>query len=329
MVTIKQIAQALGVSNVTVSRVLNHDPQISVSKTTREAIFKTAETLGYKKKVINPKIENVALLCWAENGEELDNIFNESILKEIKKQAADSNIALTAYKKSDGIQAVKKDSAAFIAIGWLDRREVDFLKEVTRHGIFINTRPDESVYDTVQANQSSMIMQIVDYFVKKGHKDIGFLGAPDYDMITGKPLMDEREWSFRQTMTYYNLLNEEYMFIADAFTVKEGYRVSLEAAARLKDKLPTAFCVANDALAIGALQAFNEEKWEIPDRVSFFSINDIGIAQYLSPPLTTFNIDIALICSSALDLLKERMFTNRTVTKSVYINGRPVYRKSC
>jgi LacI family transcriptional regulator len=36
-----------------------------------------------------------------------------------------------------------------------------------------------------------------------------------------------------------------------------------------------------------------------------------------------------LICSSALDLLKERMFTNRTVTKSVYINGRPVYRKSC
>jgi len=329
MVTIKQIAQALGISSVAVSRILNHDPKLSVSKETREAVLRTAKELGYQKKTINPKMENVALLYWFDNGDELDNIFQESILKEIKKQAADSNIELVEYKKSNGISAVKKDTAAFIAIGWLDLREVEHLKELTHNGVFINTRPDESVYDTVQANQSSMIMQIVDYFVKKKHKEIGFLGAPDYDMITRKPLMDEREWSFRQTMTYYKLLNEKYIWIADAFTVKEGYRASMEAIRKLKDKLPTAICVANDALAIGALQAFNEEKWEIPGRVSFFSINDIGIAQYVSPPLTTFNIDISLICSSALDLLKERVFLGRTVTKSVYVNGRAIFRKSC
>jgi len=93
--------------------------------------------------------------------------------------------------------------------------------------------------------------------------------------------------------------------------------------------MPTAFVVANDALAIGALQTFNEQQWEIPGRVSFFSINDIGIAQYVSPPLTTFHIDITIICSSALDLLLERVLKNRTTTKSVYINGTPIFRKSC
>ena len=329
MATIKDIAKRLGLSNATVSRVLNHDPKLSVSKETRMAIFKTAEELGYKKKKIYPIIENIGLLYWVEEGEELDNIFNESILQEIVKQAESRNMKLVKYVKSDEIAAVQKDMSSFIAIGWFDQEEIDHLKQITDKGVFINTTPDESVYDSVQANQESMVRQIVDYFVEKGHERIGFIGGPDYDMITRKPLMDVREWSFRQTMTYYKLLREDYIFIADRFTVKEGYRIATEAIRDLKDEMPTAFCVAADALAIGALQAFNEQQWEIPGRVSFFSINDIGIAQYVSPPLTTFHIEIPIICSSALDLLQERVVHNRTTTKSVYVNGTPIFRKSC
>lgn len=329
MATIKQIAELLGISNATVSRVLNHDPTISVSEQTRAAIFKTADEIGYKKKKINPKIDNIALLYWVEEGEELDNIFNESILNEIVEQARSRNISIVKYEKSNGITAVNENITAFIAIGWFDMKEIEHLKRITCNGVFINTLPDESVFDSVQANQESMVRQIVDYFVRKGHTRIGFIGGPDYDMITHKPLMDVREWAFRQTVTYYNLLREDYIFIAEGFTAKEGRRIGSEAINRLKDDMPTAFCVANDALAIGALQTFNEQQWEIPGRVSFFSINDIGIAQYVSPPLTTFHIDISIICSSALDLLQERVLNNRTTTKSVYINGTPIFRKSC
>ena len=50
MATIKEIAQILGVSNATVSRVLNHDPEISVSEQTRSAILRTADEIGYEKK---------------------------------------------------------------------------------------------------------------------------------------------------------------------------------------------------------------------------------------------------------------------------------------
>lgn len=329
MATVKQIAQILGISNATVSRVLNHDPAISVSEQTRAAILRTADEIGYKKKKINPKIDNVALLYWVDKGEELDDIFNESILNEVEKQARSRNMYFIKYEKRNGIGAVKKDITAFIAIGWLDMQEIEYLRQITCNGVFINTRPDERLFDSVQANQESMVRQIVDYYVKKGHKNIGFIGGPDYEMVTHKPLMDVREWSFRQTSSFYNLLKEDYIFIADGFTVKEGYRIGINAINKLKDIMPTAFCVASDALAIGALQAFNEQQWEIPGRVSFFSINDIGIAQYVSPPLTTFRIDIATICSSALDLLLERVLKNRITTKSVYINGIPIFRKSC
>lgn len=329
MATVKQIAELLGISNATVSRVLNHDPKISVSEQTRAAIFKTADEIGYQKKKINPKIDNIALLYWVDNGEELDNIFNESILNEIVVQAKSRNINIVKYEKSAGIAAVNPNTHAFIAVGWFDMEEVEHLKGITRNGVFINTGPDESVFDSVQSNQESMVRQIVDFFVKKGHSRIGFIGGPDYDMTTHKPLMDVREWSFRQTMSYYNLLSEDCIFIAEGFTVKEGHRIGADAIHKLKDAMPTAFCVANDALAIGVLQAFNEQQWEIPGRVAFFSINDIGIAQYVSPPLTTFHIDITIICSSALDLLLERVLKNRTTTKSVYINGTPIFRKSC
>lgn len=86
MATIKDIAQQVGVSTATVSRVLNYDETISVTDDTRDAIFETAERLNYKKKVIYPKIENVSLLFWTSNQEELEDIYYSSICKEMKNR---------------------------------------------------------------------------------------------------------------------------------------------------------------------------------------------------------------------------------------------------
>ena len=97
----------------------------------------------------------------------------------------------------------------------------------------------------------------------------------------------------------------------------------------LGEKFPTAVCVASDTLAVGLLQAFNEKGILIPKRIEFFSINDINVAQYVSPPLTTFHIDVPAMCESALDLLTERIIKKREITKTVYINGKPVFRRSC
>ena len=120
MATIKQIADILGLSNATVSRVLNHDPDFSVSEETRKAIFKTAEEIGYKKRIEKD-----------EDSEELDDIFNKSILTEIEKQAKSKNIHFTKYIKRDGIHAVPKDINAFIAIGWFDLYEIEYIKKIT------------------------------------------------------------------------------------------------------------------------------------------------------------------------------------------------------
>lgn len=327
MATIKEIAEIVGVSSAAVSRVLNYDDGISVSDETRNAIFSTAEKLGYKKKVIYPKIENVALLYFTDNKDELEDDFYCGVKEEITRQAKKMNIQLSIYERSDGMDAIPKDLNAFIAVGWLDRKEINKLYKICKKGVFIGTSPDEKLFDAVKPNMDSFVTQMVDYFVEKGHKSIGFIGGSDRNIDTGKPAMDIREWSFRQSTAYYECLNEDYILISEKFTVEDGYRMGKEL---LKKKaLPTALCIASDTLAVGVLQALNEAGILVPEQIALFSINDVNIAKYMSPPLTTIHIDIPCICETALDLLRNRVLYGGRVTKLVFVNGIPTFRKSC
>ena len=102
----------------------------------------------------------------------------------------------------------------------------------------------------------------------------------------------------------------------------------LKAIDRLGERLPTAFFVASDPIAVGCLQALNERGIAIPARVSVLSVNNISVAKYVSPPLSTFNIDIPELCRTAVTLLLEQMLNKRTLVKTVYHNAELVIRKS-
>ena len=327
MATIKEIAEIVGVSSAAVSRVLNYDEGISVSEETREAIFATAEKIGYKKKVIYPKIENVALLYFTDNEDELEDVFYRGVREEVIKQAKKMNSRLQIYDRRDGMSVIPRDLNAFIAVGWLTRKEINQLYKICPRGVFIGTSPDEKLFDAVRPNMDSFVTQMVDYFVEKGHKKIGFIGGSDRNIDTGKPSMDIREWSFRQSVAYYHCLEEEYILISEKFTVDEGYRMGKELLK--KSSLPTALCIASDTLAVGVLQALNEKGIQVPEQMALFSINDVNIAKYLSPPLTTIHIDIPCICETALDLLRNRVLYGGKVTKLIFVNGIPIFRKSC
>ena len=327
MATIKEIAEIVGVSSAAVSRVLNYDEGISVSEETREAIFATAEKIGYKKKVIYPKIENVALLYFTDNEDELEDVFYRGVREEVIKQAKKMNIRLQIYDRRDGMSVIPRDLNAFIAVGWLTRKEINQLYKICPRGVFIGTSPDEKLFDAVRPNMDSFVTQMVDYFVEKGHKKIGFIGGSDRNIDTGKPSMDIREWSFRQSVAYYHCLEEEYILISEKFTVDEGYRMGKELLK--KSSLPTALCIASDTLAVGVLQALNEKGIQVPEQMALFSINDVNIAKYLSPPLTTIHIDIPCICETALDLLRNRVLYGGKVTKLILLSGIPIFRKSC
>ena len=327
MATVKEIAKMVGVSSAAVSRVLNYDEGISVSQETRDAIFAAAKEIGYQKKIVYPKIENVAFLFWASLGEELEDMYFQAIYKELLDQAKKVNIHMNVFTKEQGLEALPEDLTAFVAVGWFGREELNRLYEKCPNGVFIDASPDEKHFDAVRPNLDSFVTQIVDYFVEKGHRKIGFIGGKDRNVDTGLPSMDVREWSFRQSVQYYGCLCEDYIFITEKYSVAEGYRAGIEMVE--KNRLPSAVCVASDTLAVGLLQALHEKGIRIPEQTAVFSINDVSVAQYVSPPLTSFHIDVPIICESALDLLRSRVLNGQKVTKVIFVNGIPVFRKSC
>lgn len=328
MITIKEIAQQAGFSPSTVSRLLSNDPSLSVSPETKQKILNTALSLGYERKYIKTIIEKIALLFWITEIEELEDIYFKDMRLKIEKYANENNMELVTIKKESGISKIPKDINGFIAIGSFSEKEISKLLKITKNGVFIDSNPAPDYYDSVQPNTPLITKKAIDYFIKNGHSNIGFIGGTFHNPNTDLEEKDIREVAFRSYMQKIGYFNEDNIFIEPNFSVDSGYKSAKKAIENLKDKLPTAFFVASDPISIGVLQALNEYNIPVPSRVSVISINNIDVSKYVSPPLSTFNIDINELCKTAIDLLSERIIEDRKLQKTIYLNCELVVRKS-
>ena len=328
MITIKEIAQQAGFSPSTVSRLLSNDPSLSVSPETKQKILNTDLSLGYERKYIKTIIEKIALLFWITEIEELEDIYFKDMRLKIEKYANENNMELVTIKKESGISKIPKDINGFIAIGSFSEKEISKLLKITKNGVFIDSNPAPDYYDSVQPNTPLITKKAIDYFIKNGHSNIGFIGGTFHNPNTDLEEKDIREVAFRYYMQKIGYFNEDNIFIEPNFSVDSGYKSAKKAIENLKDKLPTAFFVASDPISIGVLQALNEYNIPVPSRVSVISINNIDVSKYVSPPLSTFNIDINELCKTAINLLSERIIEDRKLQKTIYLNCELVVRKS-
>lgn len=328
MATIKDIAEEAGYSISTVSRVLNNDMSLSVPDETREKIYEVAEKLNYRKKTVRLLVKNIAFLYWLTDKEELEDVYFKTMRLEVEKWAKKCNVELATYKISDGITSIPDSIEGFIAVGSFSDQELEYLRSKTSNGVFIDTTPDPNHYDSVRPDLVQMTRKTVDFLMEKGHSEIGFIGGTYHNPNTDEDEMDIREKTFRAYMEKKGLLKEEFIFCHRGFSVDNGYHLMKNAIEKLGDNLPTAFYTAADPIAVGCLQALNEKGIAIPNRVSVIGINNISIAKYVSPPLTTFHIDLKEICKNAVELLLEQVLEKRKIVKTLYIGSELVIRKS-
>nr|WGD72886.1 galactan degradation operon transcriptional regulator GanR [Bacillus subtilis] len=329
MATIKDIAQEAGFSISTVSRVLNNDESLSVPDETREKIYEAAEKLNYRKKTVKvPLVKHIAFLYWLTDKEELEDVYFKTMRLEVEKLAKAFNVDMTTYKIADGIESIPEHTEGFIAVGTFSDEELAFLRNLTENGVFIDSAPDPDHFDSVKPDLAQMTRKTVNILTEKGHKSIGFIGGTYKNPNTNQDEMDIREQTFRSYMREKAMLDERYIFCHRGFSVENGYRLMSAAIETLGDQLPTAFMIAADPIAVGCLQALNEKGIAIPNRVSIVSINNISFAKYVSPPLTTFHIDIHELCKNAVQLLLEQVQDKRRTVKTLYVGAELIVRKS-
>ena len=328
MATIKEIAEKAGVSSATVSRVLNYDESLSVSDDTKKRIFETAEKLNYSKYQKKKKLKQgkIAIVQWYTEKEELNDLYYLSIRLGVEKKAEEEGyeiVRLFHDSKSD----LTADIEGIIAIGKFSEQEIDKLSKWTNNICFVDSNQLSRKLDSVEVDFEQAVTEVVDYLVDK-HQQIGFIGGQESYADQSAAVVDKRHLIFAQLLTEQGLYNEKNFFVADSYHVNDGEKIMQQAIEQLGEELPTAFFVANDALAIGSLRVLQEKGFSIPNDVCIIGFNDASVAKYVFPTLSTVRVETELMGETAFELLLDRISTERTVAKKITLSTDLIIRES-
>jgi len=327
MATIKDIAEKAGVSISTVSRVLNYDPTLSTSNETKKKIFEIAEELSYDKHINKKKSNNrIAVINWYTEEEELNDLYYLSIRLGIEKKCKQFNygVVMCTY---DNIGEIKNQNIQnIIAVGKFSQSEIEKIMTQGSNVVFVDYSPNENIFDSVVTNFELATKNVINHFIENEHKNIGYIGGTEFFKDKSDYVEDVRGKTFESYLKKLNLWNEKNVYIGN-FSVDDGYSLMKKAISELGEKLPTAFFVANDTMAVGAIRALAEAGIKVPDRVSIIGVNDVSVAQYLNPPLSSVKVYTENMGETAVELLSERI-NGRTIAKKVSLSTKLIIRNS-
>ncbi|HEX7833782.1 MAG TPA: LacI family DNA-binding transcriptional regulator [Thermoanaerobaculia bacterium] len=148
-------------------------------------------------------------------------------------------------------------------------------------------------HPSVTIDNSGGARDVVRHLHALGHRRIAFIGGPQQNADA-----EQRRRGYRAAMKDLGFDTLEH---DGTFTEESGFEAGRAIAAQ--KKRPSAVFAANDAMAIGALSAFRETGLRIPEDVALVGFDDIPIARFLTPPLTTVKVPIAELGRKGFELL--------------------------
>lgn len=309
MVTIKDIAKQAQVSIATVSRVLNQDPTLSVGEATRQRILDITSELGYTKHLRQRTGQDmevsIAILQWYSQQEELNDLYYHAIRLGIEKRAQELGYTISRYFNTS-LFTEKPDVSGIIAIGKYSHEQIDKLKTICPHVIFVDSDTLRYGLPCVTTDFDHAVHQVIDYFLDKGWRQIGMIAGEEKTADGLESLIDQRFRSFKNYCTEQGIYNPNYMFVG-AFSAQDGYDLMTQAILELKDKLPQAFFIANDTLAIGALRALHKHQIPVPERVNLVSFNDTPLTRQVFPALSSVTVFTEEMGKTAVDMLEKSL----------------------
>ncbi|MFV0431958.1 MAG: LacI family DNA-binding transcriptional regulator [Alphaproteobacteria bacterium] len=292
MVSIKDVARLAGVSDKTVSRVVNKEP--SVKAATKEKVKKAIADLGY--------VPNMGARLMRNNRSHLIGIITDfisttpysgDIIRGIQSWA-DKNGKTVLITNTDG--DIEKESKALrtfkehrlegVLYVTMYHREASLPTEVNIPCVFLNCRDKNKLYPSVAPDDYAGASALTQYIIDKGHKRIGYIRLNP--ILLGA---EERYKAFRD-ITCQNKIS------ADALSVKTGmsgevgneentsFQVAMDMLS--SQQPPTAIMCGNDEIALQVLQAALTLGLRVPKDIAITGFDDFEvISKAAKPALTT------------------------------------------
>ncbi|MFE9043463.1 LacI family DNA-binding transcriptional regulator [Streptomyces sp. NPDC007818] len=282
-VGIVEVAARAGVSEATVSRVINR--RQGVAKKTRDAVETAMAELGYERPVQGQLValvtEHVSNPFFADVAERIEAALAPHGLKAVLCPAFPGGVQEPEYISAivdKGIAAVVFLSSSNTVEG-ADIETYELLRArripyVGVNGVFADG-VEVPVYSTDDALAAELA---VDHLHRLGHRAIGMASGP-----TGNHPADRRVQGFLAAMAKRGVEDAERLVIRQSYTVEGGQA----AAQTLLGLGATAIVAASDYMALGAIRGIRRQGRSVPEDVSVVGYDGSMITEFVDPPLTT------------------------------------------
>ncbi len=298
-----EVAQKVGVSEATVSRVLNGKP--GVSDATRDAVLTALDVLGYERptKLRGERARLVGLVL-----PELQNpifpAFADAVGSALAQQGFTPVLCTQTaggVSEADYVELLLQQQVSGVVFaGGLyaqadaPHEHYDRLAELKLPAVLVNAAIDELDFPRVSCDDVVAVEQAMGHLISLGHTRIGLvLGPPDH-VPSARKLEAAHAVATRAGLAFTDEQVEHTLFSL------EGGQA---AASRLLRRGVTAVVCASDPLALGAIRAARRAGMSVPRDVSVVGYDDSALMNCTDPPLTTLRQPIDSMGRATVDLL--------------------------
>lgn len=327
-ITIRDVARRAGVSVATVSRVLNNSGP--VAEDTRRRIAEVAKELRYTP---NSTARSLSTQRTSAIGVLLPEIYGEFFSEVIRgvDQAARREgyhvLVSSSHSNHEEIETALRAMRGRVDGLILLAADVvvdQLLMNLPSHLplVLLNADPHHTPYDTLIIDNYGGARAVVEHLLELGHRRIGLIRGAERNHDAR-----ERARGYVDALRGKGLEVDSSLIVAGDFTESGGYRAARELLEM--EMRPTAVFASNDSMAIGTLSAAEEAGLEVPEDLAVVGFDDVPIAQYVSPPLTTVRVAIAELGARAVTRLLESIRVEQGAVVREVLQTEVVVRRSC
>lgn len=301
-VTIAQVAEYAGVSQASVSRVLNRNTTVdpAISAKVREAV----EKLNYSpsqmaRNLVRGRSNTVALVV-----PDLENPMFQGVLKGLNREAALDGyrvlVADTAEHVADeeeiAVEARNRCDALVLVSPRMTAERLEHLLAKSGPIVVVNRPVASDPAAELSVDYEHAARALGEHLVSLGHTRIAYLAGPP------QAYTDQlRRRGLAELIT--RSPGVEVLDLAGGAQIEDGYR----AAEPVLSSSATAVIAFNDLVALGLLARLRELGVDVPGEISVTGIDDIPLARFAAPPLTTMSVPRVELGAQAWRRLRDAM----------------------
>jgi LacI family transcriptional regulator len=188
--------------------------------------------------------------------------------------------------------------------------------------VLLNGGVESTAFDTISIQNHEGALAMTRHLLARGHRRIAMIAGPsrNYDAA-------ERLRGYRTALTESGIALDDSLVAQGDFSETSGHQVVRQLLAL--ERRPTAIFAANDSMAIGALSALRENGLRVPDDIAVAGFDDIPLARYMNPPLSTVHVDISELGERAAALLLQSLQESNRPREQLQLSTTLVLRASC